>query len=240
MASRIGLIPARKGSQRLPGKNIMQVNGHPLIAYTISTAQKCGIFDRIVVSTDCAETAEIAIKYGAEVPELRSPDISAAESPDIDWVLLAINEWLKLQDNDYICILRPTSPLRTPASIIKAFELLINNSNYDSIRAIRPIREHPSKMWRGKPGASITPFDDSVVFKTNTPAHSSPFQVLEKLWIQDASLEIVRVGAVRKNSTISGQHVMGFEMPNHEGFDINYPEDMDFVRKVINDLGRTI
>ena len=236
MTTNVALIPARKGSQRLPGKNIMDLNGHPLIAYSILAAEKSSVFDRIIVSTDCPHIAEIASAYGAEVPALRPQKISTSESPDISWVLLAIDEWLSLRDEDYIAILRPTNPFRSPSSILEAFELLMSNPTFDSIRAIRPVKEHPSKMWRGEPGQVITPFDNSIIFETKTPVHSSPFQVLEKLWIQDASLEIARVKAVRESHSISGRKVMGYEMPNIEGFDINYSEDMEFARKAIFEL----
>ena len=237
MVSKVALIPARKGSERSPGKNIADLNGHPLIAYTISVALKSELFDRVVVSTDCAQIAQIAVKYGAEIPMLRPSELSTKDSPDIGWVLLAINEWLQLKNEDLISILRPTNPFRSTRSIVQALELLVNNPNYDSIRAIRPVKEHPSKMWRGQPGEMITPFDDSVILETSAPAHSSPFQVLENLWIQDASLEIARVGAVRETSTISGRTIMGYQMPNNEGFDINYPEDIEVARKVIMELG---
>ena len=236
MSTNTALIPARKGSQRLPGKNIIDLNGHPLIAYSILAAQKSSIFERIIVSTDCPKIAKIALQYGAEVPSLRPQEISSSDSPDISWVLLAINDWLNLRGEDYIAILRPTNPFRSSSSIVEAFELLKKNPTIDSIRAIRPIKEHPSKMWRGVPGQLITPFDDSMIINTKTPVHSSPFQVLEKLWIQDASLEIARVKAVRESHSISGRKVMGFEMPNIEGFDINYPEDIEFARKAIVEL----
>jgi len=235
MISKVALIPARKGSERLPGKNIADLNGHPLIAYTISSAKRSKLFDRVIVSTDCPQIAEISRKYGAEVPSLRSSELSSSSSPDIFWVLLAINDWLQLKDEDFLAILRPTNPFRTPATIIQAFNSLLRDPSIDSIRAIRPIKEHPSKMWKGGPGKILTPFDDSVSLETGAPHHSSPFQSLEKLWIQDASLEIARVSAVRKHNSISGLRVLGFEMPKNEGFDINYGEDLVIARKIALD-----
>jgi CMP-N-acetylneuraminic acid synthetase len=94
-------------------------------------------------------------------------------------------------------------------------------------------------MWRGGPGRILTPFDNSVSLETGAPHHSSPFQSLEKLWIQDASLEIARVSAVRKHNSISGLRVLGFEMPKNEGFDINYEEDLVIARKIAldNEIG---
>ena len=226
MSKKIALIPARKGSERLPGKNLIDLNGHPLIAYTIDCALRSQIFDRVVVSTNCQATADIALKYGAEVPELRPDSISLPESPDIDWVRHMLNEVLELNDRDLIAILRPTNPLRKPETLSRAFKVFCSKPGIDSLRAVRPIKEHPSKMWRLSDLGEMSPFDSGINKETKTPNHSSPFQVLEKLWIQDASLEVTRVDTIRKHGNISGNRIAGFEMPTYEGFDINYPEDL--------------
>ncbi len=82
----IALIPARSGSKRLPNKNILTLAGHPMIAYTIRAAIDSGVFHSIVCATDSQEYANIAFHYGAEVPFLRSADISGDKSADIEWV----------------------------------------------------------------------------------------------------------------------------------------------------------
>src|SRR5690242_9401803 len=90
MASAVALIPARAGSERVPGKNVRELGGHPLLAYSIAGAQESGIFDAIVVSTDSPEIAEIAAAYGAEVPGLRPAELAGSTSPDIDWIVHVI------------------------------------------------------------------------------------------------------------------------------------------------------
>jgi N-acylneuraminate cytidylyltransferase len=228
------LIPARSGSQRIPEKNLALINGHPLIAYSIHTAIATGVFEKVIVSTDSELIGKVAREYGAIVPKLRPKELSQAMSPDIEWVNLAVNEWLGLDDEDMVSILRPTNPLRREGSICDALKLMQENEMYDSLRAIRPIREHPSKMWRGNPNNQIFPFDSSINPVTMTSAHSSPFQTLEELWIQDASLEITRVKSLRLNGSISGEIICGFQLSGNEGFDINYPEDLEMVRKLID------
>ena len=223
----IALIPARKGSERFQGKNLTDLNGHPLIAYTIDCALRSQIFDRVVVSTNCQLTADIAVKYGAEVPVLRPDHISHSKSPDFEWVSHMVNEVLMLNPNDLIAILRPTNPLRKPETLSRALKVYNSKPGIDSLRAVRPIKEHPSKMWRFSQLGEISPFDSGINEETNAPNHSSPFQVLEKLWIQDASLEVTRVKTIQKYGNISGNRIAGFEMPKHEGFDINYPEDLE-------------
>ena len=231
---RIALIPARKGSERFPGKNLLDLNGHPLIAYTIDCALRSQMFDRVVVSTNCQLTADVALRYGAEVPVLRPDVISLSKSPDIEWVSHMVNEVLMLDENDLIAILRPTNPLRKPETLAKAFKVFNSKPGADSLRAVRPIKEHPSKMWRFSQLGEISPFDSGINEETNAPNHSSPFQTLEKLWIQDASLEITRVNTIRKYGNISGKRIAGFEMPTHEGFDINYPEDLQQIIMLSN------
>ena len=85
--SAVALIPARAGSERVPGKNLIQLAGHPLIAYAIAGARESGVFEAVVVSTDEEETAEAARRYGAEVPGLRPPELATNTSQDVEWVL---------------------------------------------------------------------------------------------------------------------------------------------------------
>ena len=82
----VALIGARSGSERVPGKNVRRLAGHPLLAYAIETARQSGVFERIVVSTDSEEIAKVARWYGADVPFLRPDEYATATSPDIEWI----------------------------------------------------------------------------------------------------------------------------------------------------------
>jgi CMP-N-acetylneuraminic acid synthetase len=234
MNSKVALIPAREGSERFPNKNIVNFYGHPLIAYSIKCALNSKNFQKVVVSTDSEEIARIAIKYGATVPKLRPKEFATIESPDYQWVELAINDWLGLDDNDEITILRPTNPMRSTSTILNALSVFDSKPEFDSLRAIREVKEHPAKMWRGLPNQQIYPLDDSLNPITGAPGHSSPFQTLEQVWIQDASLEIAKVSSVRKYKTISGYKIIGYKLPVHEGFDINYPDDILTLESIIS------
>src|SRR5690349_16654927 len=122
----------------------MPLAGHPLIAYSIAGAQEAGIFDAVIVSTDTEEIAEIALRYGAEVPGLRPPEMSTTTSFDIEWVLHVMRD----RAEEIFAILRPTSPFRTAGAIRKAYERLVELGDAaDSIRAVEPARQHPGKMW---------------------------------------------------------------------------------------------
>ena len=108
---KLALIPARSGSKRFPNKNIKLLNGHPLIAFSIVSAIRSEIFDKIVVCTDSCEYANIAQTYGAEVPYLRNIDNAGSSSPDIEWVSEAFSFFEEKNLRiDSFSILRPTNP----------------------------------------------------------------------------------------------------------------------------------
>src|SRR5262245_7588273 len=111
----IALVPARAGSKRIPGKNLRRLGGHPLIAYTLAVARRCGLFRRLIVSPDSEAIAAVARHYGAEVPFLRPAEFSGDLSPDIEWLRHAL-EALKRKGplEDAFSLLRITSPFRTP------------------------------------------------------------------------------------------------------------------------------
>jgi CMP-N,N'-diacetyllegionaminic acid synthase len=120
----IAIIPARSGSKGLPDKNIKELCGKPLMAYTIEAAKQSGRFDEIFVSTDSEKYAEIAKKFGAKVPFLRSNKNAADNSSSWD----VVEEVLKRYEEegkvfDCFCLLQPTSPLRSSDDIIRAFNI---------------------------------------------------------------------------------------------------------------------
>ena len=121
----LAIIPARGGSKRLPRKNILDLSGKPLIAWTIEAALNSKYIDRIVVSTDDQEIANISIKHGAEVPFLRPKSLATDDASSIDTVINVLGE-IEIIDQhyEYIVLLQPTSPLRTEIDIDKAIELL--------------------------------------------------------------------------------------------------------------------
>ncbi len=220
----IALIPARSGSQRVPGKNIKLLKGHPLIAYTIRSAIRSKVFKRVIVSTNSPVVAAIAIKYGAEVPFLRPPEFATGTSPDIEWIKYTLARLKKEGETaKYFSILRPTSPFRQPETIQRAWKTFLASPSGDSLRAVEPTSQHPAKMWyvRGKKMEPVMKNPN----KHGTPWHSMPTQSLPQIYVQNASLEISRFDVPLKKGTIAGANIIPFFTKEHEGFDINKPED---------------
>ena len=219
----IAFIPARSGSKRVPNKNIKPIGGHPMLAYTVCAAIDSCVFDAVVCATDSPLYAEVARHYGAEVPFLRSADISGDKSPDIEWVQWMLNTLME-QGRRYeiFSILRPTSPFRLPATIQRAWASFIADPTADSLRAIEKCKQHPGKMWvvRGARMLPVMPFTNG-----STPWHSSQYAALPDIYAQDASLEIAWSRIALEQNSIAGEAIIPFISQGLEGFDINQPED---------------
>jgi CMP-N,N'-diacetyllegionaminic acid synthase len=219
----VAFIPARAGSKRIPNKNIKPLAGHPLLAYTVRAAIDSGVFDAVICATDSQLYADVARHYGAEVPFLRPTEISGDKSPDIEWVVWALNV-LKAQGRDYpiFSILRPTSPFRLPQTIERAWQAFSRDAAADSLRAVAKCKQHPGKMWvlRGERMLPVMPFANGA-----TAWHSSQYAALPEIYVQDASLEIAWSRVPLERHSIAGEAIIPFVSQGLEGFDVNEPED---------------
>lgn len=219
----VAFIPARSGSKRVPNKNVRELAGHPLLAYSVRSAIDSGVFDAVICATDDEQYAAVARHYGAEVPVLRPQTISGDKSPDIEWVSWML-DWLRETGRDYqaFSILRPTSPFRRAETIRRAWQAFLGDRHADSLRAVEPCKQHPGKMWviRGRRMMPVMPFTVD-----GTPWHSSQYAALPEIWAQDASLEIAWTRVVEEMKSIAGEAVIPFVSEGLEGFDINQPED---------------
>jgi len=229
----IALIPARKGSKRVPDKNIRKLAGQPLISYTIAAALKSGVFDSVIVSTDSAGIASVAEDCGAEVID-RPEQIATDDSPDVDWVLHAlINYELNSGFPQSYSILRPTSPFRMPDTIRRAANLwkgIARKEGYSSLRAVEKVQQHPAKMWQRLPSGEIYPV---LTQPRDNKWHDNQYTVLPEIYVQNASLEIADTETTVIEKSISGSRIYGFLTMGHEGFDINTEYDLEIAEKLI-------
>ena len=238
----VAFIPARQGSKRVPGKNVRRLGGHPVIAYTIAPALESGVFESVIVSTDSEEIAAIARHYGAEVPFLRPAAFAGDTSPDIEWLEYTLNE-LKRHGRTWDCfsLLRPTSPFRTADTIRRAWAAFIAQDGVDSLRAIEKCAQHPGKMWvvRGNRMFPLLPFGlvspKPAGEGGDQPWHSTPYQALPPVYVQNASLEIAWTRVVFERRTIAGDVLVPFVTAGYEGFDINDPHDWMIAERLIAD-----
>jgi CMP-N-acetylneuraminic acid synthetase len=225
------LIPARCGSKRVPDKNIRPLAGHPVMAYSIAAALESGIFSDVMVSTDSEQYAEIARYYGAEVPFLRPLELAGDVSPDIEWIEYTLKT-LEEHGRKYDCfsILRPTSPFRLPETIQRAWQAFLAEDGVDSLRAVERCQQHPGKMWivRGRRMMPLLPMGPP-----EQPWHSSQYQSLPEVYVQNASLEIAWTRVVLEDRTIAGNVLVPFITSDYEGFDVNSAYDWHLAEHIV-------
>ena len=213
------------------------LNGHPMLAYTIAPALESGVFDAVIVSTDSEEIAATARHYGAEVPFLRPAAFAGDTSPDIEWLDPALTE-LKRQGRTWDCfsLLRPTSPFRTAATIRRGWARFVAQEGVDSLRAIEKCAQHPGKMWvvRGDRMFPLLPQPQGDGDAAQ-PWHSTPYQALPPVYVQNASLEIAWTRVVFEHRTIAGDVIVPFVTEGFEGFDINDPSDWMVAERLLAD-----
>ena len=231
----IGLIPARAGSKRIPGKALRPLAGHPLIAYAIRSAEASGIFSAIYV---CSDDEAILDRAAGYVQDLRTATYhrypSKDNEPDIFWIEW-FWKWFTEAGGDLpdaFAILRPTSPFRTPMMIQTAWREFRSAKWADSLRAVeRWEGPHPGKMWKivEESGAHkrLQPaMTGDLVFRgISAPFHSSPTQQLPAVYRQTAALEIARTEMCLRTQSIAGTAIMPFVTTGYEGLDLNTEDD---------------
>ncbi|HYI74792.1 MAG TPA: acylneuraminate cytidylyltransferase family protein [Gaiellaceae bacterium] len=218
----VAFVPARSGSERVPGKNVRPLAGHPLLAYAIETALQSDAFERVVVSTDSEEIAEIARWYGADVPFLRPPEYATATSPDIEWLAYTLHT---LDERyDLFALVRATNPFRGPDTVRRGFEQLLATPEADSLRAVELVKQHPGKMWRiADDGRTMEPVLDQSHLEVAW--HAGQFPALPKVYVQNSALEIAWTRVVTEDGTREGKVLTPFVTQGPEGFNVDDEED---------------
>jgi N-acylneuraminate cytidylyltransferase len=204
-----------------------------MLAYTVAAALDSRVFDTVIVSTDSEEIAAVARHYGAEVPFLRPAAFAGDTSPDIEWLEHVLHE-LKRNGRAWDCfsLLRPTSPFRTAATIERAWSLFTTQLGVDSLRAVEKCTQHPGKMWvvQGNRMFPLLPFGT-----LGQPWHSTPYQALPEIFVQNASLEIAWTRVIFDRRTIAGDVLVPFMTEGYEGFDINDAFDWIVAEQLLKD-----
>lgn len=220
----VALIPARGGSKRLPGKNIMPLNGKPLIAHTIDAALAAKSIDRVIVSTDDPQIAEVAKQYGADVPFMRDATLATdtASSNDVMLDLLARFEGIQT-----LVLLQPTSPLRSSADIDAAMQLLTADPTLEGVVSVSP-SEHPP-IWSQPLGADDSMGEFAIL---HSPQHS-PQQSTVRL---NGALYAFRRTALLANGGIRySEQVRAYVMPVERAVDIDTLLDFRLAETLLAD-----
>ena len=220
----LAIIPARGGSKGLPRKNILDLHGHPLLAYAIAAGIQSHGVTRTVCSTDDLEIQQHAQAYGAEVPFLRPSALALDSSPDLP-LFLHVLEWFAEHQNwepEIVVHLRPTSPIRFPGQVDAAIELLLSHPEATSVRGVCPSPCTPYKMWR--PGSQGNETDTFMEPLLDLPGITEPFnqprQDLPMVWWQTGSLDVIRVSTIWGGS-MTGMRVLPLMTDQNFAVDID-------------------
>lgn len=231
----LALIPARGGSKSIPRKNLVVVRGKPLIAYSIEQALASRHITRTIVSTDDDEIADVARRFGAEVPFIRPAELAQDDSRDLEVFRHALN-WL-LEIERYRCELvvhlRPTGPVRRVSLVDDAIERLLADSSAHSLRAVsRPIQS-PYKMWRITDGY-LTPL---LHVETMPEAHSAPRQHLPEVMWQNGYVDIIRPSVVLEAGSMVGTRILPF-IVDEPVVELDYEDSLPALEEALSALER--
>ena len=215
----IAIIPARSGSKGLKDKNIKELNGKPLLAYSIEAAKESKLFDEIMVSTDSSKYAEIARSFGANVPFLRSEGNSSDKASSWDVVLEVLSKYFETgQKFDSVCLLQPTSPLRTANDIADAYKLL-ENKQADAVTSVCEVDHSPLWAMTLPPNLSLEEFK-----KRDS---DTPRQLLEKYYRLNGAIYIRKINYSSKGIQLIDANEFAFIMPREHSIDID--TELDFI-----------
>jgi CMP-N-acetylneuraminic acid synthetase len=216
----IAIIPARSGSKGLPDKNIRDLYGMPLMAYSIVAALESGCFDTVMASTDSEHYAKIAQSYGAEVPFLRSELTSSDKATSWDTVLEVIDNYEEIgKVFDTFCLLQPTSPLRTSDDIQNAYEIFKRNKAI-SVQSITKL-DHPIS-WCGQLGV------DGSLDGFNSRESDGPRQKQDTYYRPNGAIYIANILEFRKDQFLYRDGCYAYIMPNEKSVDIDTDFDFKF------------
>ena len=221
----IAIIPARGGSKGLPGKNIKELNGKPLIAYTIECALQSKYIDHVVVSTDDPKIAAIPIKYGAEVPFLRPACLATDTSMAVDNYIYTIKRLTELYNItiDSFLVLQPTSPLRQVEDIDGAVSLFIDK-DADSVISYTP-EAHPI-FWHkyiDSENKLNNIFDDIIDNRQN----------LKRSYYPNGAIYVFKSALIRQRIYYT-EKSYAYIMPRNRSVDIDYLEDFQYVEFMLS------
>jgi CMP-N,N'-diacetyllegionaminic acid synthase len=224
MTSCLAIIPARGGSKGIPDKNLAELGGQPLIAWSIAAAKACSRIDRVIVSTDEPRIAEAARAAGAETPFLRPAEISGDAATSLDAVNHTLTH-LSDQDGyapDVVALLQPTSPFRSGQDLKEALDRL-ERDNADSLISLTQIKLHPAFFKSLTPEGIIQPLLDRS-------AAGLPRQALPPVYAPNGAIYLVKHAILQAGGDWNSGRCIGYVMPPERSIDIDEPWELELAR----------
>jgi len=226
------VIPARGGSKGLPGKNIKLLAGKPLIAYSIEQAKGSKYIDRVIVSTEDEQIAEVAGKFSAEVPFKRPLELAEDDSSMMDVLLHAVT-WMEEEAQfkfDVLVLLHATTPLRETEDIDKCIELLVDE-NADNVFSVAEAFRNPYFNM-----VEVTADNEIRLVKD---AHFSTRQSAPKVFDMNASIYVWWKDVFKKEKGLFLKKTRIYPMPRERSVDIDEPLDFRIAEMLLQDRRET-
>jgi len=222
----LAVIPARGRSKEIPRKNLKDLGGMPLIAHTIRSAQQAGTLDRVILSTDSPEIAEVGKRYGVEVPFLRPAELAADESPMAPVLAHAVAfvEKERGKSIDAVVLLQPTSPFRTAAHIDEGIRLLME-TGADSVVGLCKARQNPYWMWIIRDGHVERLLPEGANFRRR--------QDLPEVHRVNGAFYASRRHVIMDQGQVLGEKVRGIIMTEEDSLDIDAPLDFTIAESML-------
>lgn len=230
----LGIIPARVGSKGLPNKNIRILNGKPLIAWSIEEAQKSKYIDKLIVSTDGNEIAEIARSYGVDVPFMRPKELATDIAKSEDVLIHAINYLKKKGENfDYLVLIEPTSPLRTVDDIDKPLEILIDHNEAKAIVSVAPLEaSHPEFTVTIQENGLIKPYLGS------SRIESKRRQDLDDVYFFEGTIYISHIPTFEEIKGFYHELTLAYVVNIFKSFEVDKEKDVVIIEALMKYEGR--
>ena len=220
----LAIIPARSGSKGLPNKNIKELNGKPLIAYSIEAAINSRCFNTVMVSTDSKKYADVAARYGADVPFLRSRETSLDNASSWDTVEEVLQKYECIgKEFDTFCLLQPTSPMRSAIDICMAYDLYEKRAA-NAIVSMTEL-EHPIE-WCGL-------IDEDLSLERFNNENDVRRQELKVHYRPNGAIYIFSVVEFRQNRNLYRKGAYAYIMPRERSVDIDTEFDFDLAEFLI-------
>ena len=216
----LAVIPARCGSKGLKDKNIKELCGKPLLAYSVEAAQQAGIFDCVHVSTDSEEYQKIAMEYGADVPFLRSAQMASDTSSTWDAMRFVVEKYRKRgEDFDTLTVLQPTSPLRTGEDIVGAYKFFMDK-DANMISSVCEMEHSP--LW-----SNVLPDDLSMENFEDEKLAFLPRQQLPTYYRENGAIYMLKTEHLFSQKNIYKEKCYAYIMDRSHSIDID--TELDFL-----------
>ncbi len=222
----LAIIPARGGSKGVPGKNILELGGKPLVAWSIEAGKRSKYIDRLILSSDDAKIVSVAKKWGCEVPFLRPAELAQDKTPGIAPVLHAM-ETLN-EKYDYVVLLQPTSPFRTVMDIDGCIELCCENDSPCCV-SVAETSENPYWMF-------TVAEDHRMIPMMRTEKEVYQRQLLAKSFILNGAVYVAETEYLALNKTFLTDDTMAFKMSRENSLDIDSKMDFSYAEFLLGNL----